>query len=252
MVRTRPPSARGATRWLIAGAVAGLLLIACMFALRVVFGAPTLPELVEDLVIALIPDSLFGFVVDRLQFAAKPLLLVGVAALALPLGAAIGWLYGRAWPRHGWARRDGMAGGLACGVAVWLALEVSVFLWGIGANAAVASAGSLLASAEVYGIALIGLARVLEIRLVQQGAPETTEVRAGAAQTTEASAAEPAQPLTMPAGVAAEVTPNDRFYIVSKNFNDPRVSADKWSLQVFGWWRSPRGSHMRRPWRYRE
>ena len=151
MIRTRPPSARGATRWLIAGAVAGLLLIACMFALRVVFGAPTPPELVEDLVIA---------------------------------GGA--------------------------------------------------------------------LARLLEIRLVQQGAPETTEVRTGAAQTTETSAAEPAEPLTMPAGVAAEVTPNDRFYIVSKNFNDPRVSADKWSLQSSGWWRSPRGSHMRRSWRYRE
>ncbi len=84
-------------------------MIACMFVLRVVFGAATLPELVEDQVVALIPGAVFGFVLDLLQFAAKPLLLTGLAALALPFGSLVGWLYGRAWPRHGWAGRDGMA-----------------------------------------------------------------------------------------------------------------------------------------------
>src|SRR5437867_3886063 len=34
--------------------------------------------------------------------------------------------------------------------------------------------------------------------------------------------------------------PNERFYIVSKNFNDPRVSADKWSLEVLGLVAQPR------------
>jgi DMSO/TMAO reductase YedYZ molybdopterin-dependent catalytic subunit len=44
----------------------------------------------------------------------------------------------------------------------------------------------------------------------------------------------------IPPEVADEITPNERFYIVSKNFNDPRVSADKWSLEVFGLVAHPR------------
>ena len=104
------------------------------------------------------------------------------------------------------------------------------------------------------GLVIVGgaLARLLEVTVVQQSAPEPIEANAAVALSGHAPKAQDPEPLTMPLGVAEEVTSNDRFYIVSKNFNDPRVSADKWSLQVFGWWRSPRGSHMRRPWRYRE
>jgi DMSO/TMAO reductase YedYZ molybdopterin-dependent catalytic subunit len=40
--------------------------------------------------------------------------------------------------------------------------------------------------------------------------------------------------VALPPGVSGEITPNERFYLVSKNFNDPRVGADKWSLEVFG------------------
>jgi DMSO/TMAO reductase YedYZ molybdopterin-dependent catalytic subunit len=40
--------------------------------------------------------------------------------------------------------------------------------------------------------------------------------------------------VTIPAGVAEEITPTDRFYVVSKNFNDPHVGTDKWSLELSG------------------
>src|SRR6266851_3319574 len=155
------PDVGGANRWSIAGAVAGLMMIACMLAVRVLTGVPALPELFQDQVIALLPGSVFGFVLDRLQFAAKPLLLVGLASVGVPGGAALGWLYGRAWPRWRWLERHSLAGGSAYGLVVWLVLELSVAVWGDGPGAAITSSGLLLASVEVYGIGLVGLARIL-------------------------------------------------------------------------------------------
>jgi len=46
--------------------------------------------------------------------------------------------------------------------------------------------------------------------------------------------------VALPPGVSDEITPNERFYLVSKNFNDPRVSADKWSLEILGLVAQPR------------
>ena len=63
---------KGAWLWAIAGALAGLMMTACMFVLRILTGAPTLPQLFQDQVLALLPGTLFSFVLDRLQFAAKP------------------------------------------------------------------------------------------------------------------------------------------------------------------------------------
>ena len=56
------------------------MMITCMLVLRILTGSPALPELFEDQVIALLPGSLFGSVLDRLQFAAKPLLFIGLAS----------------------------------------------------------------------------------------------------------------------------------------------------------------------------
>lgn len=85
---------KGAWLWAIAGALAGLMMTACMFVLRILTGAPTLPELFQDQVLALLPGTLFSFVLDRLQFAPKPLLLVGLAFPPVPVCAGLGWLFG--------------------------------------------------------------------------------------------------------------------------------------------------------------
>jgi DMSO/TMAO reductase YedYZ molybdopterin-dependent catalytic subunit len=268
---TAQPSseAEAGRRWLIAGAAAGLLMIACMFVLRVITGVPVLPELFEDQVIALLPGSVFGFVLDRLQFAAKPLLLVGLASLTVPIGAVLGWQYGRAWPRQGWLQRLGLAGGTAYGFVVWLVVELAVAVWGDGLAAATRSAGLLLASAATFGIGLVGLARLLEPppggtesgaavsrgrrRVVFGGVAGGALVLTGGSlwRMLASNAEEPAivaapgqveanSSVAIPPAVADEITPNERFYIVSKNFNDPRVTADKWSLEVSGLVARPR------------
>jgi hypothetical protein len=268
---------RKSRQWLLAGCVAGLVMTAWMFVLRLVFDAPTLPELVQDQVIALVPGSVFGFVIDRFQFVAKPLLHVGLAALGVPLGAPVGWLYGRV--HHG-RRHWELLGGGVCGLAVWLASEFAVIAWGGGVVVALPNSGWLLTSAAVYGIALALVARLLEqsrseavpvdqqrrviligglagsalliaggalARMLalnaEQQTAEPSQARASAAPDTDSQlAAPPQQSVKIPPGVADEITPNDRFYIVSKNFNDTRVSADKWSLEVFGLVAQPRRS----------
>ena len=260
------------------------MMIACMFAVRVLAGTPTLPELFQDQVLALVPGFVFSFALDRLQFAAKPLLLVGLAFTALPAGAVLGWLYGRAWPRDGWINRKSLMGGITCGFSVWAVLELAVAAWGDGASAAITSSGLLLASSEAFGVGLVvvahildapgrqaridrrrrsvvfggliggalvlaggGLARVLALNSEQSTlAPEAGAARDTAAESNPAPRASASvssvtsAPLTIPAGVAEEVTPNERFYVVSKNFNDPRVKGDLWSFEVLGLVAQPR------------
>jgi DMSO/TMAO reductase YedYZ molybdopterin-dependent catalytic subunit len=284
----------GIWHWSVAGGAAGLMMIAAMFVRREVSGAPALPELIEDQVLGLLPGALFAFVLDRLQFAAKPLLLVGLALLPVPVGAGLGWLYGKAWSRQRWFDRRGLLGGVAYGVMVWLVLELAVATVGDGLTAAITSAWSLLAVAEVYGIGMVGLARLLEppdhaapagtevvnprrralivggltggalvvaagalVRMLASNTEQSTPLACAgtdaalASERTSAPAltptakgttglAVPSTSVAIPPGVADEITPNERFYVVSKNFNDPRVSADKWSLEVSGLVLQPR------------
>ncbi len=273
-------------RWAVAGGVAGLLMDAAMFGVGVELGTPTLPELLQDHVVALLPGALFGYLVDQLQFAGKPLLLVGLAAAQALVGVALGWAVGR------WRGRLGWPEGAALGVLAWLLLQGAVVAWANEADAGVGSAGLFGISALVYGLGLTwagsavasgalaadhgrrrtlvglaaggaslalagALARLIG-QMGEQGTPPaatgsargaTGPVAAGAtdgvgaaaptASTTAVATPTPA-PVVVPAGVADEITPNDRFYVVSKNFVDPRVRADAWRLEVLGLVKTPR------------
>jgi DMSO/TMAO reductase YedYZ molybdopterin-dependent catalytic subunit len=262
------------------------MMVACMFVLRVLTGAHTLPELFEDQVLAFVPGALFSFALDRLQFVAKPLLLVGLALMAVPLGAILGWLLHKTWHRQ-WQGRAGFVGGIAYGLILWLVLEAAVAAWGDGPTAAINGAGLLLASAETFGISLVVLGRFLDLdanegpvderrrRVVFGGVTAGALVLAGGglarmlALNTEQPTAGSALPqadaaantifapaptgdaasslsseeptrVAIPPGVTEEITSNERFYVVSKNFNDPRVSADRWSLEIAGLIDQPR------------
>jgi DMSO/TMAO reductase YedYZ molybdopterin-dependent catalytic subunit len=286
-VRRSARKGGGGWRWALAGTAAGLLMVACMFVVRVLTGAPTLPELFEDQVLALVPGPLFSFVLDRLQFAAKPVLLVGLALTAVPLGAVLGWLYGTILRRQNWPNRIGVVGGIGYGLILWLVLEATVAAWGDGLPAAINSAGLLLASAQTFGMSLVLLARLLDVKaseapvdvrrrvVVFGGVTTGALVLAGGglarmlALNTEQATGEPAAletgatahitapptpsdeasasvsngdapPVRIPNGVAEEITPTEAFYVVSKNFNDPRVSADNWSLDISGLIDQPR------------
>jgi hypothetical protein len=165
-------------------------MVAWMFALRVLTGSPTLPELFEDRVLALVPATLFSFVLDRLQFVAKPLLLVSLAVITVPLGALFGWFFGKTLAGRPLHDPVAVVGGIAYGLILWLVLEAAVAVWGEGLTAAITSAGLLLASAEAFGISLVLLSRLLDLdpgvgpadvrrRTVVFGGLSTAATRAG-------------------------------------------------------------------------
>src|SRR5262245_17912441 len=63
---------------------------AVMFLLASLIGLPTLPDLLADPILFLIPGALFGLLIDALQFSAKSLLLAGLLLGQLLVCALVG------------------------------------------------------------------------------------------------------------------------------------------------------------------
>src|SRR5579885_1059156 len=80
------PHARSVGRGALVGASAGAAATLVLLVVRATAGGPSLPELVQDAVVGLIPGPLFSFVLDRLKFAGKPLLFTLLVVLPV-LGA---------------------------------------------------------------------------------------------------------------------------------------------------------------------
>src|SRR6266567_6263464 len=63
-----------------AGLIAGLGFGAAMLAVELLTGIPSLPSLLQDRLITLLPGAVSSNIIDRLQFWAKPLALVAIVA----------------------------------------------------------------------------------------------------------------------------------------------------------------------------
>src|ERR1700716_1956447 len=72
-------------RGFVVGAIAGLAFLLVELLARTVFGIPTLPELVQDRLLLLLPGALFAFILERLLYLAKPLFFAGLLLLQLVL-----------------------------------------------------------------------------------------------------------------------------------------------------------------------
>ena len=72
----------GIGHWALVGGVAGLAMDAVMFTLRLALGVPSLPELLEDRATALLPGPVFSVLLDRLEFAGKPMLTYSICSTA--------------------------------------------------------------------------------------------------------------------------------------------------------------------------
>src|SRR5262249_27162247 len=94
---------------------------AAMFVLASWLGLPTLPDLIADPLLFLIPGPLFGLLIDALQFSAKSLLLVLLLEGQLLVCALVGRLWagradsGAASPAELWR------GALKLGLALYVA-----------------------------------------------------------------------------------------------------------------------------------
>jgi len=228
------------------GVVAGLLLVALMYLAKLVIGTTPLPQLLQQPILAVMPGFVFGFLIDTLQHAGK---VVEEAGLIVGMIVGRGFLGGAwAWARKVWARPPHAvwfaAAGWAIVAFVLLPISGDGFL-GLNEGPTAPLVWGLLFAA--YGVVL------------QVGAdPATvTPVRADPGRRRllrlmpigiAALSAGGLVPLLLPrwyqavfkapeaglSGASPELTPVENFYVVSKNFSDPVVSEQGWSLKVGG------------------
>ena len=229
-------------------------------------GLPVLALALWERTLRVIPMNIFSFFIVRLKFAAKPSAYWGMLATATVLWAILGAMLGGRRTRP--LTRAVVAWGTSAAVLLGLtyapaaqAIEARRSAVGDTASAAgevlMAIAFIALAYALVYALALVVLDR--RARAAGPGSAAEAEgvtrrellqrafllVLAGTAGTASARWVQTAAARTTAFaqslfarinGLPPEITPNDRFYVVSKNPPgfDPDVEADKWLLQVGG------------------
>ena len=252
---------------LLAGVVAALFTVALMLGLRLLWGIATPSELAGDRLAPFLPVRLFF----RLLGLAggynhlKQLGAGGVLATLVGAGAIGGAIYGVAVSAPAAARRADRI--LAwCVIGVW-ALSLAVLWPVLGTNyagfpagaAATATAAGLLVAFAVFALLLRPLARALVA-----GAESASGGRR--ARAVEGRRAFLVAGLGVIAGLATggllraaflraayaydgtenrapgiqPITPNERFYVVTKNNIDPSPHADLWRLEIRGRVRRPR------------
>ena len=258
---------------LLLGAVAAVIATAGMLAVSLAAEHPSIAETVAEAIAAVTPVEVIEVMTSTFGSSAKRLLFGTVLAGEVAFGAALAALYQqrRGTALQG---ISALAGIVAAGGLVGLPL-LGAGVLGANTRAGVgATVASLLVTALLFGLAYAGAAHVLNpggtfaaeeaasrraflrraavsagglvlgIGLFQWLAQRLTPEEPGAtasleaAQTTAAvaGAGDLVQAIVdgVP-GLSPEITPNDKFYTVSKNvFRDPIVSEQNWRLEIAG------------------
>lgn len=227
-------------------------------------GIPAVALALWDQLLRIIPMQLFAFFIVRLKFAAKPAAFWGMlAGLAVAWGV-LGAVLARARIRT--ALRAVLAWALSAGVLAGLtyrpasgALAARQAAEGIGDGSALLVAAAIAGYALLFALAYGLLLRVFSGRApapaptsadgvtrremlsralifavaTTAGATAARWVQIAAKQTTAAAQSLAAR---FRAHLPAEITPNDKFYVVSKNPPgfDPTLDASRWALEIGG------------------
>jgi DMSO/TMAO reductase YedYZ molybdopterin-dependent catalytic subunit len=257
----------------VAGIVAALVMTTVLLLLRTLFGLPTPSELVGDRLAPLIPVRDFGGLIswaggyNELKQLGVASVLTGQLVTGAIGGALYGWLRGRSLrsaEARPWHRRPEVR--FLVGFVALLWLTALVVLWPVLSTnfvglppgpAMIATIISLLVSFSAFAIALGLLMRLLlpeARRREPQGAGLTTDT-AGVARRGILMGGLGLLLLMLSGGLLRRlsddatfaydglqvrgpdiepITPNDRFYVVTKNVIDPDVQPGLWSLTVDG------------------
>ncbi len=252
-------------RWggVFAGALAALVGLASIIVLREITGVVSLMDALAEVILSWIPVGLFAKMIGLFGTSAKAWLFAGIAATLILIASIAGWLFTApsnppprlAW-REGvtffavtlaglslfmvWAvdlRRGGILtyGDLA---TILLTLGAGVLVFGLVLSLALFWLRAFTVARSVdrppvdddrrrfLGAAGLGLLGVASLAIVGR---EVARVRSGEAVVASSKMPDP-------------ITPNEQFYIVSKNFIDPRVDTTNrnWSIRVEGLVNTPR------------
>ncbi len=236
----RPAAVRG----FIWGALAGLALVALMYLAGTFLGLRPLPQALSGPVLAIMPGFVFGFLIDTLQHAGK---VVEEFGLILAMVVGLGVL-GAAWAvasgRWRLAQSALVFAGLGWLVVTAVLLPISgVGFLGLNDGPTTPLVWGLLFA--IYGVILQmgsasllpdqadpGRRRTLGAVPLAIGAVSLGVLALRLAPDWYRAIFNP--PEAGLSGFSPEITPVANFYVVSKNFSDPVVDSQGWSLSVGG------------------
>lgn len=257
---------------LAAGALGAGLYLVGLAAARGLLGQATLLDLLSDLVSAALPLPVFRALLGLLEFQARPLLLAGLLLTLLALGSLGGlagdrlrrrsvptprrwlWLATAAWllslaplllaltgPARlslagaaAYAASHGLLAGLYGLVTVGVAPPHGALRREPGGRRAVLQALAVLAGGVVLGGGTWVWYGGRRARGPLRAAAIPAEPSPPAGQAAAPTAPAPPRAPLGEAGLPSPITPNPDFYVVSKNFTDPRVGVAGWGLEVGG------------------
>src|SRR6476469_3381039 len=109
-----------------AGVVAAITMLVAIVVIRAISGVISLPEVVAEGILVMMPGALFSAVLDSLQHAAKPLFYLAVGIGMLLVGGFLGRWYATS---PGWkqAARIVIGAWLVFGVGVYTILGAGIF-----------------------------------------------------------------------------------------------------------------------------
>jgi len=257
------PGERGASRGdaRLAGALATAVVLAALWAVSGwVTAVEFLPTQVATKIIRSVPGDLATFFIESVGHLARPLLVAGVLAGALLLGAetlartARGgrlrpFLAGAALAVIGWlALLPTSSGGLATPSALLstLALIVAALLYARIAEA-VAAGRSTSHTHDPGRRRTLGLGAGTALALVLAGGVAGYFARKLGGPNRAIALVEPVEPALLPErpgfpqipGLTPEITPVGKHYVVDINLVQPSVEAEGWNLELTGEVESP-------------
>ncbi len=240
----------------IAGLAAGLAMVAYTLAVRVAFGALTITELAADWFTSVLPPEMIDYLLESLSYSAKPLMFAGMLVAQVLVGGLVALAFvaiPKSWPTTGlpgWARAPLFA------TALWLVSMLTLvpaFDGGLFGTSAPGGAGGFalasLGAYLVYGVSLAYLmswiarqsqegpthpTRRLVIRRIATWAIIGVVLGAGTKVLLDrlGSRISTSGAFRSHGALSTLVTPNEEFYIVSKNIFDPEVDAAGWVLEI--------------------
>lgn len=260
---TRSPETRN--RWIgaIAGAFAALVGLAIVVILKETTGVVSILDALAEVLLGWMPISLFSALIGIVGTTAKAWLFVGITVMLILFGAAAGWLFA---PPAGNSARSNWRVALSFGVIGLGALSIFM-IWAVDLRV-----GGVLTYPELAKVLLcvavamlaFGLAFLLTLTWLRGFATSSSDDRPPASQTRrrlfenaglglagiaslvilgrEVARVRSGEIVVASGGKLPDpITPNDEFYLVSKNFIDPRVDTSNrnWTIRVDGMVQTP-------------
>jgi DMSO/TMAO reductase YedYZ molybdopterin-dependent catalytic subunit len=244
--RTQPASGRqAAIRGFGWGVLAGLVLVTLMYLANLLLGLKPLPQVLNQPLLAVMPGFVFGFLIDTLQHAGKVVEELGlIIAMVVGLGVlGAAW----AWTSRFWHSQHSAVAFAGVGWLVVAGILLPVSGTGFLGLADGPTTPLIWAALfAVYGVVLqlgedpdsSGDATDLGRRRMFSTLPVTIGVLSLGVLAFRLVPGWFSAIFNPPGsgllGISPEITPVQDFYVVSKNFVDPSIAANGWTLGVGG------------------